>query len=82
MLGKPGTGGEAETVCGVVGNKVVLERFSIESIQMAFAELGEAASSSTSCFVSRHHSVAVSPKVKSWCKRIDKDLEGRYNKLG
>jgi len=32
---------EAEMVCRVVGNKVILERFSIESIRRAFAELEE-----------------------------------------
>ena len=32
---------EAEVVCRVVGNKVILERFSIESIHRAFAELEE-----------------------------------------
>jgi len=34
-----GIEGEAVMVCRVVGNKVILERFSIESIQRAFAEL-------------------------------------------
>ena len=32
---------EAEVVCRVIGNKVILERFSIESIQKAFADLEE-----------------------------------------
>jgi len=32
---------EAEVVCRVIGNKVILERFSIESIRRAFAELEE-----------------------------------------
>jgi len=36
---------EAEVVCRVVGNKVILERFSIESIQKAFADLDEIAPS-------------------------------------
>ncbi|MCD6089752.1 AbrB/MazE/SpoVT family DNA-binding domain-containing protein [Candidatus Bathyarchaeota archaeon] len=36
---------EAEVVCRVVGNKVILERFSIESIQKAFADLEEIAPS-------------------------------------
>jgi len=40
-----GIEGEAEMVCRVVGNKVILERFSIESIQRAFAELDEVAPS-------------------------------------
>ena len=36
---------EAEVVCRVIGNKVILERFSIESIQKAFADLEEIAPS-------------------------------------
>ena len=40
-----GIDGEAEMVCRVVGNKVILERFSIESIQRAFADLEEIAPS-------------------------------------
>jgi len=40
-----GIDGEAEMVCRVVGNKVILEKFSIDSIQKAFAELGEIAPS-------------------------------------
>ena len=40
-----GIEGEAVMVCRVVGNKVILERFSIESIQRAFAELEEVAPS-------------------------------------
>jgi len=36
-----GIEGEAEMVCRVVGNKIILERFSIESIHRAFAELEE-----------------------------------------
>jgi len=40
-----GIEGGAEMVCRVVGNKVILERFSIESIQRAFADLEEVAPS-------------------------------------
>ena len=40
-----GIEGEAEVVCRVIGNKVILERFSIESIQKAFADLEEIAPS-------------------------------------
>lgn len=40
-----GIDGEAEMVCRVVGNKVILERFSMESIQRAFADLEEIAPS-------------------------------------
>ena len=40
-----GIDGDTEIVCRVVGNKVILERFSIESIQKAFADLEEIAPS-------------------------------------
>ena len=40
-----GIDGDAEIVCRVVGNKVILERFSIDSIRKAFAELEEMAPS-------------------------------------
>ncbi len=40
-----GIEGEAEVVCRVVGNRVVLERFSTEAIGRAFAELEEIAPS-------------------------------------
>ena len=40
-----GIDGEAEMVCRVVGNKVILERFSMESIQRAFSDLEEIAPS-------------------------------------
>jgi len=40
-----GIDGEAEMVCRVFGNKVILEKFSIDSIQKAFAELEEIAPS-------------------------------------
>ena len=40
-----GIDGDAEIVCRVVGNKVILERFSIDSIHKAFAELEEMAPS-------------------------------------
>ena len=40
-----GIRGEAEVVCRAVGNKVILEKFSIESIEKAFAELEEVAPS-------------------------------------
>ena len=36
-----GIEGEMEMVCRVVGNKVILEKFSIEPIHKAFAELDE-----------------------------------------
>jgi len=32
---------EAEVLCRVVGNRVILERFSVEAIEKAFAELEE-----------------------------------------
>ncbi len=38
-----GIDGEAEMVCRVVGNRVILERFSIDSVHRAFAELEEIA---------------------------------------
>jgi len=40
-----GIEGEAEMVCRVVGNRIVLEKFSIDSIRKAFAELEEIAPS-------------------------------------
>jgi len=40
-----GIEGEAEVVCRVVGDRVILERFSVESIQRAFADLEEIAPS-------------------------------------
>jgi len=40
-----GIDGDTEIVCRVVGNKVILERFSIDSIHKAFAELEEMAPS-------------------------------------
>jgi len=40
-----GIRGEAEVVCRAVGNRVILEKFSIESIEKAFAELEEVAPS-------------------------------------
>jgi len=40
-----GIEGEAEMVCRVVGNKVILERFSMESIRRAFSDLEEIAPS-------------------------------------
>lgn len=40
-----GINGNAEMVCRVVGNKIVFERFSIDSIQKAFEELEEIAPS-------------------------------------
>lgn len=40
-----GINGNAEMVCRVVGNKIVLERFSIDSIRKAFEELEEIAPS-------------------------------------
>ena len=40
-----GIHGEAEVVCRAVGNKIILEKFSIESIERAFAELEEVAPS-------------------------------------
>ena len=40
-----GIDGEAEMMCRAVGNKVTLEKFSIESIQRAFVELEEIAPS-------------------------------------
>jgi len=40
-----GIRGEAEVVCRAVRNKVILEKFSVESIERAFAELEKAASS-------------------------------------
>jgi bifunctional DNA-binding transcriptional regulator/antitoxin component of YhaV-PrlF toxin-antitoxin module len=36
-----GIEGEVEMVCRVVGNRVILEKFSIETIHKAFAELEE-----------------------------------------
>jgi len=38
-----GIEGEAEMVCRVVGNRIMLEKFSIDSIRKAFAELEEIA---------------------------------------
>jgi len=40
-----GIRGETEIVCGVVGNKVILEKFSIDSIYKALAELDDGAPS-------------------------------------
>jgi|YelNatPaOPRAMG01_1025707.scaffolds.fasta_scaffold171929_1 AbrB family looped-hinge helix DNA binding protein len=40
-----GIDGEAEMVCRVVGDKVILEKFSVEAIHKAFAELEEIAPS-------------------------------------
>jgi len=40
-----GISGEAEMVCRVVGNKIILEKFSIDSIHKAFAELEDIAPS-------------------------------------
>jgi AbrB family looped-hinge helix DNA binding protein len=40
-----GIEGEAEMVCWVVGDKVILERFSMEAIHKAFDELEEIAPS-------------------------------------
>jgi len=40
-----GIEGEAEMVCRVVGNRIMLEKFSIDSIRKAFAELEEIAPS-------------------------------------
>jgi len=36
---------EAEMVCRIVGNRVILERFSVEAVERAFAELEEVAPS-------------------------------------
>lgn len=40
-----GIEGETEMVCRVVGNRIILERFSVEAISKAFAELEEIAPS-------------------------------------
>jgi len=40
-----GIDGEAEMVCRVVGGKVILEKFSVDSIHKAFADLEEIAPS-------------------------------------
>jgi AbrB family looped-hinge helix DNA binding protein len=40
-----GIEGETEMVCRVVGNRIILEKFSIEAISKAFAELEEIAPS-------------------------------------
>jgi AbrB family looped-hinge helix DNA binding protein len=40
-----GIDGEAEIVCRVVGNRIILEKFSMEAIHKAFAELEEMAPS-------------------------------------
>ena len=40
-----GIEGEAEIVCRIVGNRVILERFSVEAVSKAFAELEEIAPS-------------------------------------
>jgi AbrB family looped-hinge helix DNA binding protein len=40
-----GIEGEAEMVCRIVGNRVILERFSVEAVSKAFAELEEIAPS-------------------------------------
>ncbi|MBC7113626.1 MAG: AbrB/MazE/SpoVT family DNA-binding domain-containing protein [Candidatus Methanomethyliales bacterium] len=40
-----GIEGEAEMVCRVVGNRVILEKFSMDSIHKAFTELEEIAPS-------------------------------------
>ena len=40
-----GINGDTEIVCRVVGNKVILEKFSTDSIRKAFAELEETAPS-------------------------------------
>lgn len=40
-----GIQGDVEMVCRIVGSKVILERFSIDSAQKAFAELEEIAPS-------------------------------------
>ncbi|MEM2630838.1 MAG: AbrB/MazE/SpoVT family DNA-binding domain-containing protein [Candidatus Bathyarchaeia archaeon] len=40
-----GIEGETEMVCRVVGSKIILEKFSIESAKKAFAELEEIAPS-------------------------------------
>jgi AbrB family looped-hinge helix DNA binding protein len=40
-----GIEGETEMVCRVVGNKIILEKFSVEAVHKAFAELEEIAPS-------------------------------------
>jgi hypothetical protein len=40
-----GIEGEAEMLCIVVGNRIILERFSVETISKAFSELEEIAPS-------------------------------------
>jgi AbrB family looped-hinge helix DNA binding protein len=40
-----GIEGETEIVCRVVGNRIILEKFSMEAIHKAFAELEEMAPS-------------------------------------
>jgi len=40
-----GIEGEAEMLCRVVGNRIILERFSVEAISKAFSELEEIAPS-------------------------------------
>jgi AbrB family looped-hinge helix DNA binding protein len=40
-----GMGGEMEMVCRVVGDRIILERFSMEDIHKAFSELEEIAPS-------------------------------------
>jgi AbrB family looped-hinge helix DNA binding protein len=40
-----GIEGEAEMLCIVVGNRIILERFSVEAISKAFSELEEIAPS-------------------------------------
>ncbi|MEM2123329.1 MAG: hypothetical protein QXE79_06805 [Candidatus Bathyarchaeia archaeon] len=37
--------GDAEIICRIVGNRIVLEKFSVDSIRGAFAELEEIAPS-------------------------------------